>query len=85
MTAEERDPTLAAEIDRAVAELARRLRPIVTIQDVDAFARRYVEDLHAEGWWPHPRPPVAPKGPPSPPNADWRQAAAKIRGDSPDD
>ncbi|WP_395109807.1 hypothetical protein [Actinomadura sp. SCN-SB] len=82
----DRDPTLQAEMDRAAAELARRIRPWATgMADPDSFARRFVEDLHAEGWWPHPRPlPIAPKGPPSPPNTEWRRAAAKIRGESTD-
>ena len=57
-----RDPDLQREIDRAVRELVRRLRPVVVgLQDLDDFARRFVEDLRAEGW----RPPLRP-GP------DWR-------------
>lgn len=52
----ERDPGLQRQMDHAAHELARRLRPWITgMADPDAFAARYIEDLHADGWWPHPR------------------------------
>lgn len=84
MTTDDRDPAVQAEIDRAVRELTRRLRPWVTgMADVDGFAREFVEALHREGWWPHLKAePLKPRGPASPPNADWHTAKAKIRGET---
>lgn len=76
------DSEVEAAENRAIAELERRLRPIVTIQDPHAFARQFITDMRAEGW----RPPLRP----SPgwkqhatqaghePNQDWKAAKAAL-------
>jgi hypothetical protein len=51
------DPEVQRAIDTAAHELARRLRPWATaMADPDAFAAAFIEDLHAEGWRPIPKP-----------------------------
>ncbi|MFG2001734.1 hypothetical protein ACGFNU_21540 [Spirillospora sp. NPDC048911] len=76
------DVEIEAAENRAVTELERRLRPIVTIQDPRAFAQRFIADMRSEGW----RPPLRP----SPgwkhdatqagaaPNQDWKAARAAL-------
>lgn len=49
MSAHDRDTERA--ILAAAAELARRIRPWVTgMADPDAFAARFIGDMHADGW-----------------------------------
>lgn len=60
------DVEIEAAENRAVAELERRLRPIVTIQDPRAFAERFIADMRAEGW----RPPLRP-------NPGWKQTGTQ--------
>jgi hypothetical protein len=60
------DVEIEAAENRAVGELERRLRPIVTIQDPRAFAERFIADLRAEGW----RPPLRP-------NPGWKQTGTQ--------
>jgi hypothetical protein len=73
----ERDPDVQHQIDRAIRALASRLRPWAgAMQDPDAFAARYVEDLYAEGWRPWPRPrSVTAQGEPG----DYAAGAAAVR------
>jgi hypothetical protein len=75
----DRDPEVQRHIDAAAHELARRLRPWVTgMADPDAFALRFIEDMHGEGWRPIPRPaPLAGAGPKNP--AAYVRGAEKAR------
>jgi hypothetical protein len=50
------DPEVQRAIDAAAAELARRIRANPSPADPDAMAAAYLEDLHAAGWRPIPRP-----------------------------
>ncbi|TDD97590.1 hypothetical protein [Actinomadura rubrisoli] len=80
------DVEIQAAENRAAGELERRLRPIVTIQDVRAFAERFIADLRAEGW----RPPLRPNPgwkqhaaqPGAGPNDDWRAAKEALLRDT---
>ena len=51
------DPELQPAVDQAVRELARRLRPVTTLRNVEAFAATFVADMRTEGW----RPPLRPR------------------------
>lgn len=67
------DVEIEAAENRAAAELEKRLRPIVTIQDPRAFAEQFIADMRAEGW----RPPLRS-------NPGWKQHAAQP-GSGPND
>ena len=56
-TDHDHDTDLQRAIDTAAQELARRLRPWVAgMADLDAFAVRFIQDMHGQGWRPIPRP-----------------------------
>ncbi|MFF5261315.1 hypothetical protein ACFY4C_20425 [Actinomadura viridis] len=75
------DAEIEAAENRAITELERRLRPIVTIQNPRVFAERFIADMRAEGWRPPLRPPPAWKQPAQSaagPNDDWKAARAAL-------
>lgn len=51
-----RDPEVQRALDTAARELARRIRANPSPADPDAMAAAFLEDMHAEGWRPIPRP-----------------------------
>ena len=79
------DVEVEAAENRAITELERRLRPIVTIQDPRAFAEQYIRDMRTEGW----RPPLRETPgwkqhaaqPGSEPNQEWKAARAALGQD----
>lgn len=79
------DVEIEAAENRAITELERRLRPIVTIQDPRAFAEQFIRDMRNEGW----RPPLRETPgwkqhatqPGSEPNQAWRAARAALGQD----
>lgn len=80
----DRDEDLQHQLDRAARALEARLRPWVDglMADLPGFCREFIEDMHAQGWWPHPRPPDKP-GRYVPANEEFREALAEIKGDHP--
>ncbi|WP_329520528.1 hypothetical protein [Spirillospora sp. NBC_01491] len=78
-----RDADLQRAMDRAAAELARRLDPWAAgMQDPAAFAAAYLEWCAEQGLRLIPRPaPIQHATPGAPPSVEWRRAAAEIRGE----
>jgi hypothetical protein len=79
-----RDPELQAAVDDETRILAAALAAIAALQDPDAWARAHIEGMYGRGWRPWPRSDRIPDThtPGDPPNPEWRQAAARIRGEA---
>lgn len=77
----ERDPDVQREINIAVRELARRLTGWCAMQDAEAFARQFFEDmLAAQTWRPIPKPaPLRASGTGTEPPPDWYDLTENIR------
>lgn len=79
------DVEVEAAERRAAEELERRLRPIVTIRDPQAFAQQFIEDMRAEGWKPPLKPTPGWKHHATQagagPNQDWKAARAALGKD----
>lgn len=75
------DLEIQAAVDRAVTELARRLRPwAVAMADPEAFAAAFITAMREEGWRPPLRPGPdwrAPRRRPAGPNDEYLNAKAR--------
>jgi ATP phosphoribosyltransferase regulatory subunit HisZ len=77
------DLEIQAAVDRAVTELARRLRPwAVAMADPEAFAAAFIAAMREEGWRPPLRRPLAHRRGTGAPPDRHADELAKARRDS---